>query len=69
MTEPLWVFEKEPHVCVKCGGERWHTNKFWANWQGCWFDGDEEGGVDKWCHDCDGETSIMPKDEWEDAND
>jgi len=65
MTEPLWVFEKEPHVCVKCGGERWHTNKFWANWQKEWVDGDEEGGGDKGGHDCGGETSIMPKDEWE----
>lgn len=61
----VWVFEVEPHVCAECGGDRWHTNVFWANWRKEWFDGDEGGVAAKFCHDCESETSIMPKDEWE----
>ena len=49
-------FETEPHVCKSCGGDKWHFNTFFLNNKKQWF----EGEIAYWCHDCDGEVSIVP---------
>ena len=60
----MFSFEETPHVCEECGGSDWVANRFFCNSRKQWHNDD----ISQWCHDCEREVCIMPKDVGTDMN-